>query len=46
MEKLIKNRYNVEKKIGSGAYGKVFLVTDKKDESKLVFRIMFVHSIS
>ena len=30
------SRYEIERKIGRGAYGKVFLVVDKKDNSRLV----------
>jgi hypothetical protein len=37
MNRVYKNRYEFEKKIGKGASGKIFLVIDKRDGLKLVF---------
>jgi hypothetical protein len=34
MNRVYKNRYEFEKKIGKGASGKIFLVIDKKDGIK------------
>ena len=39
MTKVFDNRYKVERQIGKGSYGKVFLVFDKLDGSMCVIII-------
>ena len=33
-EPLVQNRYTIEKKIGSGSFGRIYLVNDKKESKK------------